>query len=545
VLEEVSRVYREEPDSVKHNRRILMDRLRARPDGAPIVLDRGLLDRAADRLLGLMDQRLGGIRGAPKFPQATLLELLWRAWLRTNDARYRDTVVLTLRAIAAGGIYDHLGGGFSRYSTDERWLVPHFEKMLYDNAQLVELLTYAFLDTGDPLFRRRIEETVTWLEREMLLPEGAFAASLDADSEGHEGRFYVWTSAEIRDVLGPEEGTFFAEAYDAGDGGNWEGVAILNRIGSRPLTAAEEARLSVSREKLLAHRGRRVRPMTDDKILADWNGLMIAALAFAGASLAEPGWIALAARAFRFVCDKMSRDGRLAHAYRTGKSVFPGLATDYAAVIKAALALHAATGDATYVEDASRLATLVRRHHFDKAAPGYFLSADDAEALIIRPRSEADEATPSANSLMTQNLVRLWHLTGAEKYGEDADDLLEASASSVGNNLFAAAGMLNALDLRLNAADLVLIRPPAGSLDAMLAAARAHAHPNLVLSLHEAVVNLPADHPAAGKTAIGGQVTAYLCRGETCSLPITDPRALATALAGDRGGSGGADTIIP
>ena len=273
--------------------------------------------------------------------------------------------------------------------------------------------------------------------------------------------------------------------------------------------------------------------MTDDKILADWNGLMIAALALAGASLTEPDWIALAGRAFRFISDGMSRDGRLAHAYRAGKSVFPGLATDYAAMIKAALALHAATGDATYIDAAAQLTAVVRQHHFDKAEPGYFLSADDAEALIIRPRSEADEATPSANSLMTQNLVRLWHLTGVEKYGEQADDMLEASATTIANNLFAAAGMLNALDLRLNAVDLVLVHPPAGSLDAMLAAARAHAHPNLVLSLHDTVAHLPADHPAAGKTAIGGHVTAYLCRGEACSMPITDPGALATALAGD------------
>ena len=197
VLEEVARVYEGRAGFDQTQSRHphgppagaagrLADRARSRPP-----------DRAADRLLGLIDNGLGGIRGAPKFPQASLLELLWRAWLRTRDPRYREAFLLTLRAIAEGGIYDHLGGGFSRYSTDERWLVPHFEKMLYDNAQLVELLTYAFLDTGDPVFRRRIEETVSWLDREMLLPEGAFAASLDADSEGHEGRFYVWTSAEI------------------------------------------------------------------------------------------------------------------------------------------------------------------------------------------------------------------------------------------------------------------------------------------------------------------------------------------------------------
>jgi len=544
VLEEVARLFREEPDAVRNNRGILMERLRARPDAATLVLDGALLDRASERLLGLMDSRLGGIRGAPKFPQAGLLELLWRAWLRTQDPRYRDSVLLTLRAISEGGIYDHLGGGFSRYSVDERWLVPHFEKMLYDNAQLIELLTYAWLDSGDQVFRRRIDETVRWLEREMLLPEGAFAASLDADSEGHEGRFYVWNLAEIHDVLGPDEGAFFADAYDVAAGGNWEGVSILNRIGHPPLAPAEEPRLAADRGKLLAHRGRRVRPATDDKILADWNGLMIAALALAGSSLAEPGWIPIAARAFRFVTGEMSRDGRIAHAHRTGKSVFPGLATDYAALIKAALALHAATFDPAYLDAASRLATLLRRHHFDESRPGYFLSADDAEALIIRPRSETDEATPSANSLMAQNLIRLWHLTGDDGYRQDADRILDAASGPVGNNLFAAAGILNALDLRLNAIDLVLVRPRAASVEDMLAAIRAHAHPNLILSLHDDTVRLPADHPAAGKTAVAGRVTAYLCRGETCSLPITDSGSLSAALRGHADDNGLVDTDI-
>jgi len=532
VLEEVARVFRDEPDAVDSNRGILMKRIKDKPDSPAVILDGAFLDAAGERLLGLIDAGFGGIRGAPKFPQASLLELLWRAWRRTNDARYRDAVVLTLRAMAAGGIYDHLGGGFARYSVDERWLVPHFEKMLYDNAQLIELLTYAWLDTREPLFKRRIEETATWLEREMLLDEGAFAASLDADSEGHEGRFYVWTLAEIGAVLGPNETAFFAEAYDVTPGGNWEGVSILNRIGLPPVSPVDEARLAEDRAKLLAARGRRVRPLTDDKILADWNGLMIAALAFAGASLSQPGWIALAANAFRFVTGEMTREGRPAHSYRSGKSVFPGLATDYAALIKAALALHSATLDAAYLVTAERLAGIVRRHHFDLLEPGYFLPADDAEALIIRPRSETDEATPSANSLMTQNLIRLWHLTGSDAYRADVDAILQASSRSVANNLFAAAGILNALELRLHAKELVIVRPRAGAADAMLAAAHAHADPNLVLALHDDTADLPPGHPASGKTAVGGCVTAYVCRGEICSLPITDGVALAAALRG-------------
>jgi uncharacterized protein YyaL (SSP411 family) len=526
VLEELARVFREQPETVATNRDAIRQRLAAKPEGEGVLLDRDLLDRAALRLVGLIDLEHGGTLGAPKFPQAGLLEFLWRAGERTGDPRHRDAVLLTLRAIAQGGIYDHIGGGFSRYSTDERWLAPHFEKMLYDNAQLVELLTTAHLATGEPLFHARIEETVAWLEREMLLPGGAFAASLDADSEGHEGRFYIWTGDEVRAVLGAEEGAFFCDVYDIAPRGNWEGVSIPNRIGTPFPDSPEEARLAADRAGLLAHRAGRVRPATDDKVLADWNGLMIAALAFAGASLARPDWIALARNAFGFVATTMSEGDRLAHSWREGKRVFPGLATDYAAMIKAALALHAATLDPAWIGKAETLAATLRRHHWNPAEPGYFLPADDAEALILRPKSTIDEATPSANSVMAQNLVRLWRLTGNDAYRDDADAFFAASGPAVAGNLFATVGMLSALDLRLGAVDLVIVAPPGMPATAMLDAARAGTTPNTVISLHASAARLPDNHPAAGKTAVDGRVTAYVCRGETCSLPVTDPADL-------------------
>jgi uncharacterized protein YyaL (SSP411 family) len=532
IIEEVARVFREEPDTIASNRTLMLQNLRRRPAGEAIVLDRALLDRAADRLRGLVDPVHGGLRGAPKFPQATLIELLLRAGLRSGDRKYLDAALLTLRAICQGGIYDHVGGGFARYSTDERWLVPHFEKMLYDNGQLLELLTFAFLITGDALFRVRIEETIAWLQREMIVDGGAFAASLDADSEGHEGRFYVWTRAEILAALGPQEGAFFADAYDITDAGNWEGTAIPNRIGKPLPSVDDEKRLAGARLKLLARRAGRTRPGTDDKMLADWNGLTIAGLALAGASFARADWIATAISAYRFVTGAMTVAGRLAHSHRAGQSVFPGLATDYAAMTKAALALHAATLDPVYLAEAQAFARLMRRHHWDGDAPGYFLSADDAQALIIRPRSTQDEATPSATSLMTANLIRLWRLTGNDSTMRDADDILEAAAGSIADNLFAATGLLNALDLRLGAVDVVVVRPAGAPLADILPVIRRHSTPNTVLSLHDDTADLPIDHPAAGKRAVGGAVTVYVCRNETCSLPVTDPQALAALLRG-------------
>jgi uncharacterized protein YyaL (SSP411 family) len=533
VITEIARLYREEPATIDENRRHIMEHLAERRHGrAAVDLGRPLLDAAADRLVQLMDPVNGGTLGAPKFPQTSLLEFFWRAGERTGTARYRDQMLLTLRTIANGGIYDHVGGGFARYSTDERWLVPHFEKMLYDNAQLVELVTQAFLATGEALFADRVADTVAWLEREMVTPGGAFAASLDADSEGHEGRFYVWSPSEVRAVLGREEGAFFCAVYDVTPTGNFEGASIPNRLARpRRLSDADEARLAAARAALLAARASRVRPATDDKVLADWNGLMIAALAFAGAAFERPHWIDAAVRAFRFVMDTMTRDGRLAHAWRDGKTVFPGLASDCAAMIKAALALHAATLDADYVAVAERLAATARAHHWDAETPGYYLSADDAEALIVRPKALTDEATPAATSLMTENLIRLWRLTGNDDYRRDADDVLAANAATIATNLFAATGLLNALDLRLNALDVVVVAPAGTPADELVRVVRANWTPNVVLSVHRGEVALPASHPAAGKVAVDGKATAYVCRGETCSPPVTDGEALAALLS--------------
>lgn len=533
ILEEVARVVREEPETVTHNSGLLMNRLSERRTeaDATVTLDRDLLDRAATRLLSLTDPDHGGTRGAPKFPQASLLAFLWRADTRTQDPAYRQIVLTTLRNICQGGIYDHLGGGFARYAVDDRWLVPHFEKMLYDNGQLIELLSLAFIATGDTLFRDRVAETIGWLDREMTTPSGAFAASIDADSEGHEGKFTVWSEAEITDVLGPEEGAFFARAYGVYADGNWDGVNILNRLGTMDrLPDDDEARLARARAKLLDRRTRRIRPATDDKILADWNGLTIAALALAGSTFDRADWIDAAKRAYAFITGPMARNGRLAHSWRDDKSVFPGLATDYADTIKAALALHAATLDTHFIAEAERLAGLIRRHHWDDEAAGYFLPADDAEALIVRPRSETDEATPSANAIMAQNLTRLWHLTGNDTYRADADAIIAAAGPAIAQNLFASAAMLSALDLRMRATDVVIVHPAGSSPADLIAHTRNHWTDDIILSVYEDAADLPTGHPASGKATADNRPTAYVCHGETCSLPITGPKDLAALL---------------
>ncbi|MGE0060443.1 MAG: thioredoxin domain-containing protein [Xanthobacteraceae bacterium] len=537
VLREVARIFREEPESIEKNRVALLANLaqKARPAGK-VVIGAQELDGFSRQIGNMIDQVHGGLRGAPKFPQSPMLEMLWRAGLRTGDARFFETVEHTLERMCEGGIYDHLGGGFSRYSVDEKWLVPHFEKMLYDNALLLELLALAYARSGNELFRRRAQETVGWLAREMTTKGGAFSASLDADSEGEEGKFYVWSKNEITELIGPEAAEFFAGHYDVSDDGNFEGHNILNRLKSVPRGAEDEERLKTLRYIMLEAREARVRPGLDDKVLADWNGLMIAALVNAGVLLDEPSWIDMAACAFAFIAGNMTRgeenDQRLGHSWREGQLLYPGLASDHTAMIRAALALYEVKGDSAYLDQARRWQTALDRHYADPDTGGYYLTADDAEGLLLRPHSTADDATPNHNAVAAQNLVRLAALAGDDVARAQADRLFNGVLSAAGNNLFAHVALLNALDLRLHGSEIVIT----GQDDAAQALARAALkHPFIArIVLRAAADDLPASHPAQEKIRAATGSAAFICVGERCSLPMTDVAQLSQVVDGMR-----------
>ncbi|HTV34932.1 MAG TPA: thioredoxin domain-containing protein, partial [Xanthobacteraceae bacterium] len=530
VLREIARLFREEPGKIEHNRAALMDRLAAaaRPVGR-VTIGPSELDNAARQLGGLIDPVNGGTRGAPKFPQAALFELLWRAGLRTGEARYFAAVEITLDHICEGGIYDHLGGGFSRYSVDERWLVPHFEKMLYDNAQLLELLAIAYKRGHKPLYRQRAHETVEWLKREMTISEGAFSASLDADSEGEEGKFYVWSYDEVLRTLGSEDGEFFARHYDVTPAGNFEGHNILNRLKPLPRSDEDETRLARLRAKLFALRSGRVRPGLDDKVLADWNGLMIAALANAGLLFDEPSWIAMAAHAFDFIARSMSRGDRLGHSWRAGQLKFPGLASDFAAMIRAALALYEATGKQIYLDQALAWQRALDRDYANAAIGTYYLTAADAEGLVVRPAATTDDATPNHNAIAAGNLVRLALLAGDDAWREKADRLIAAIAPEAVENLYMHMALLNAIDLRLRAAEIV-VAGQGERAQALLAAARSLPPLDRIVFEAASAAALPPSHPARAKLAASSEAQAFVCIGETCSLPITDPARLIGAI---------------
>jgi hypothetical protein len=433
--------------------------------------------------------------------------------------------------MSEGGIYDHLGGGFSRYSVDERWLVPHFEKMLYDNAQLLELLALAFQRSGAPLFAQRARETVEWLRREMTTDEGAFAASLDADSEGEEGKFYVWSKNEIVELIGPDAAEFFARHYDVTDVGNFEGHNILNRLKGTPRSQADETHLSNLRATLLEARVGRVRPGLDDKVLADWNGLMIAALVNAGIIVDEPYLLTMAKRAFDFITVNMSKGDRLGHSWRKGKLLFPGLASDFAAMIRAALALYEATGERIYLNQALAWQNAFDSHYADSDTGGYYLSADDTSDLLLRPHSTSDDATPNPNAVAAQNLVRLAVLAGDDKWRAKADRLMEAILSAAERNLFGHVALLNALDLRLRAAEIVVTGSAA---ERFAQAALKLPYLDRIVLRAASVTDLPASHPAQEKLKAAQASAAFVCVGERCSLPATEPSQIATSVAAMR-----------
>jgi uncharacterized protein YyaL (SSP411 family) len=538
VLQRIAAVYRGQPQQVTQNVTALRDalgKLATPQQGGAIPLD--VIIRAAVQLLPEVDPVHGGIGEAPKFPQTPVLELMWRAWKQSGNAQLRDAVVLTLTRMSQGGIYDHVGGGFARYSVDAEWLVPHFEKMLYDNAQLIDLLTLVWQETKAPLFRARIAETADWVLREMRAAPDAdghrgFASSLDADSEHEEGKFYVWDAAEIDAALGADA-PLFKSIYDVTPGGNWEGRNILNRIANPDLhDDATEAGLAAGRAALFARRETRVHPGWDDKVLADWNGLMIAALANAAQVFERPPWLAAAADAFAFVTGSLMIDGRLRHSWRDGRARHPATLDDHAQLCRAALALHEATGVHRYLRQAQEWVALLDRHYWDNSGGGYFFAADDTADIILRTKTAADNATPAGNGTLVGVLARLYYLTGEDRYRKRADQVIETFSGELNRGFFSLATLLNSNDLLQMAQQIVIVgeRGEANT-RALAAAVFGRSLPNRILSIIAPAERLPERHPAAGKTQANRQATAYVCRGATCSLPITAPAGLSQALA--------------
>ncbi len=492
------------------------------------------LDAVAQAYLRMNDPVHGGLQGAPKFPNPPIFRFLWQNAFRTGDPAGQDMLHLMLQRMSQGGIYDHLGGGYARYSTDAIWLVPHFEKMLYDNAQLLELLGFAHAHRPDPLYAQRAEETVGWMVRSMTAEriggKSAFAASEDADSEGEEGKFYIWSETEVDALLGADA-TAFKRAYDVTSEGNWEGHTILRRVTS-PGSPDDEAALARARDVLLRERDKRIRPGRDDKVLADWNGLAISALARAACIFRHPEWLTHASAAFEFVAAHMNRpDGRAQHAFRLGRVTAPGLLDDQAAMARAALALFEASGASGYLEQALLLVRAAETYFSDGVGGFYTTASDAADVPLARPRTAADNATPAGPGIMADVYARLFHLTGDAAWRVRAEGTLRAFAADA-DRIASVPGILAAADLLAEATSVVVAGDPADPrAQALLDAALSAPDPAVVVLRATTADALPPGHPAFGKGPVCDAPAAYVCRRNVCGLPIADAGALSTQLA--------------
>jgi uncharacterized protein YyaL (SSP411 family) len=540
----VAEFYRERRGEATRVGQELLERLRqaeqVRAGGD--LLTPSVLDTAYQGLRAEFDARHGGLGRAPKFPQPMAFDFLLRYWRRRGSDEALRMVRETLTRMARGGIYDQLGGGFHRYSVDQVWLVPHFEKMLYDQAQLALLYLQAWQATGDPEYRRVTEETLDYVVREMTHPDGGFYSTQDADSEGEEGKFFLWDRAEIESVLDPEAARVALDYWGVADGPNFEGRSILH-VPREPAEAA--AALGVPAERLMEtvaqaraalfrHREGRVKPGRDEKVLSGWNGMMARAFAEASAALGRPDYLRVAERNARFLLSALVVNGRLLRTWKDGRAKLLGYLEDHAMVIDGLLALHEVTLDRSWLDAARRLAGAMVDLFWDPATEGFFDTGRDHEALVVRPRSLFDSAVPCGSSVAADVLLRLAVLTGEAALERRAVDTIRSVAPLMARYPSGFGRFLGALDFHLDAPVEMALVWPSGGPDDRLAALVAEIFrrylPNRVVTggVEGEDGGLPL---LAGKRA-RGRPTAYVCERYACQAPTTEPAELGRQLDG-------------
>ena len=492
-----------------------------------------IIPQSADKLSQAYDPDYGGFGRAPKFPNAGVFELFLRAYRKSKNDRFLAMIAHTLTKMAEGGIYDHLGGGFHRYSVDEKWLVPHFEKMLYDNAQLLRLYAQAYSLTQAPLFKRVVEGSLDYLLREMLHPEGGFYSTQDADSEGEEGKFFVWTPDEVMRILGEETGELFCRVYDVSDLGNFEEKNILHPI----LTVEQAAKLfrkdatEVERgiaeagTKLFQERENRVKPFRDEKILASWNGLMLSGLAEASKISQAPGCLEAALKTVNFIFTHMFRENFLLHAYKDGKAKLLGYLDDYAFLGVGLLDLYEVTLERSMLQRSIELTESMIREFWDDIDGAFFYTGKSHEPLISRTKPAFDSSVPSGNAIATQLLLRLYHYTGREEYLKRAEKILRLYYDAIEQQPFGFAHMLSALDFYLEKPKEIVLVGEKGDRrrEEILKEIHSLYLPNKTVQAVEPGEPLEKVSPLLeGKTQINGKPTVYLCHNFACSPPVTE-----------------------
>ncbi len=558
VLGQVAGVWKERRGDVLNSAEQITEILktRQRVSAGESEIDSDVLSETVKQLTYSFDQKFGGFGDAPKFPPSGAIGVLFRRYLRTHDENLLRMATLTLDEMAGGGIYDQIGGGFHRYSVDRVWLVPHFEKMLYDNALLSVAYLEAYQLTGRPLYRRIATETLDYVIREMNDRSGGFHSTQDADSEGEEGKYYVWTSSEITDILGPADTELFAAYYGVDDGGNFEGKTILNVpvtsgdfAGAHDMTE-EDLLLGLAplKKKLREARAGRVPPGKDDKVIASWNGMMISALARGYQVLGEERFRMAAERAGEFILGSMMEDGEMLHTYRGGHAKIPGYLNDYAHIANAMIDLYETTFDITWIEACNGLVTKMNDLFWDDDQGGFYFTSSRHEHLLTRTKPYIDGSIPSGNSTAALVLLRLGRLTGNNDYLTRAEQVFGSAMPMLKTQPTALTHMLSAMDSYLSPVTEVAIAGKTGEPDTrqMLATVRSGFLPNKVVAFID-----PDDTGAerarehipllAGRSILYNTATAYVCENQTCDRPLNDPDELARKLnldnRVDRGGS--------
>jgi uncharacterized protein YyaL (SSP411 family) len=535
VLANVAQAYREKRDLILNDTIAIVSELRkSNLQVAKGELDHGILDAASSRITDGFDSVNGGFGQAPKFPPSMTLSFLMRSYQRTGNPQFLEIVDLTLVKMACGGIYDQIGGGFHRYSVDAQWLVPHFEKMLYDNALLSRAYLDAFLLTGNNFYRRITEEILEYVMREMTSPEGGFYSSQDADSDGKEGAFFVWQAEEIEKILGREDGGLFCSYYGVTPEGNFEGKSILHM--PKPMSVAAklnnvpESRLFEvilrGRNMLFAAREKRIKPGRDEKILTAWNGLMLRSFAEAANSLEREEYARTAVRNAEFVISRLLHDGKLLRSYKDGRARFNAYLDDYACMIDGLLSVYEATFDTRWMTHARELAESMTLRFWDGEKSGFYYTSEDHEALIHRPKEFFDGATPSSNAVAAYALLRLWQYTGDDKWQFYANTILQNMSKLMSQHPSSFAHFLCCLDFYLSPPKEIALAGDPRSSKELLRAIYGIYLPNKVVAcgMSDDLFLLK------NKPQIAGQPTAYVCENFTCKLPITEPGKLASVL---------------
>ncbi len=522
VMQSVHKAWTERPDDIVSGSANLTDHVKRQlsAENSLSELTSKPLIEMGNRIAQLIDPVHGGISGAPKFPNAPYMTALWLSAVEQKNADHQRLVIDSLEKMLSGGIYDHVGGGLCRYSTDEKWTIPHFEKMLYDNAQMIEMSVFAHGATGRELFRQRIEETINWLEREMVVPSGAYASSLDADSEGEEGKFYLWTEPEIRTVLADESERFFTE-FELLSPPGWEGEPVIARRN------ATDHKLQDLMAKLLVKREERIRPGRDDKALTDWNGLAISTIAQASRHFGNRQWGEIANRLYSAVKTGQDPSGRLPHSVNGPSMLFPALSTDYAAMINAAVSLFELSADTIYINDARNWSKILADEYGDGHG-AHFLTSRQADDVPIRIRGDLDEAIPSATSQIVQALSRLATATADANLHSQATQCASLALGRAINQSHGQAGIFNAAYLALNASKLVIVDEPGNS--PLWETASSMPDPRRI----DIRISTGSDTQADNVLSEAGFDTttpgAWLCKGQTCFPPIRTPADLKTLL---------------